>query len=304
MRKGRQDTELGIGNASDDLLIVSKTVFLELSLCNVGQLPADGQEVKTFAPGVTGALPQPKISSVGRRAVWGIKIARWYGWDAEKRRRSIVALPDEVGSMQHPAAGGTQRTAVQLRAAPSLKAWREGDEMALERLVPLVDAEMRRLARQYLRQERPGHILQTTALVNEAWVRLINWPDVSWQNRAHFIGLAARLMRRVLVDEARRRRAMSARAFLRKLAATMPICAAKSNRCLSRTMPPVASDRSRPAGVPIRAGGGMDGSCSTMRASTSFQSARAIQRPPGFCAAVFAIFENVRAVDEDVFYSD
>jgi RNA polymerase sigma-70 factor (ECF subfamily) len=88
-----------------------------------------------------------------------------------------------------------------------LKAWSEGDETALDRLVPLVDAEMRRLARQYLRQERPSHILQTTALVNEAWVRLINWPDVSWQNRAHFIGLAARLMRRVLVDEARRRRA-------------------------------------------------------------------------------------------------
>jgi RNA polymerase sigma factor (TIGR02999 family) len=88
-----------------------------------------------------------------------------------------------------------------------LKAWREGDETALERLVPLVDAEMRRLARQYLRQERPGHILQTTALVNEAWVRLINWPGVSWQNRAHFIGLAAHLMRRILVDEARRRRA-------------------------------------------------------------------------------------------------
>lgn len=88
-----------------------------------------------------------------------------------------------------------------------LKAWSEGDEMALERLVPLVDAEMRRLARHYLRQERPDHILQTTALVNEAWVRLINWPDVGWQNRAHFIGLAAQLMRRVLVDEARRRRA-------------------------------------------------------------------------------------------------
>jgi RNA polymerase sigma-70 factor (ECF subfamily) len=88
-----------------------------------------------------------------------------------------------------------------------LKAWSEGDETALERLVPLVDTEMRRLARHYLRQERAGHILQTTALVNEAWVRLINWQDASWQNRAHFIGLAAQLMRRVLVDEARRRQA-------------------------------------------------------------------------------------------------
>ena len=89
-----------------------------------------------------------------------------------------------------------------------LKTWSEGDETALERLVPLVDAELRRLARYYLRQERPDHILQTTALVNEAWVRLINWPDVSWQNRAHFIGMAAQLMRRVLVDEARRRQAL------------------------------------------------------------------------------------------------
>jgi RNA polymerase sigma factor (TIGR02999 family) len=88
-----------------------------------------------------------------------------------------------------------------------LKAWSEGDETALERLVPLVDAEMRRLAHHYMRQERAGHILQTTALVNEAWVRLINWQGVSWQNRAHFIGMAAQLMRRVLVDEARRRRA-------------------------------------------------------------------------------------------------
>src|SRR5262249_15136576 len=88
-----------------------------------------------------------------------------------------------------------------------LKAWSEGDETALERLVPLVDAELRRLAHHYLRQERPDHILQTTALVNEAWVRLINWPDVSWQNRAHFIGLAAQLMPRVLDADARRRQA-------------------------------------------------------------------------------------------------
>src|SRR5262245_13919425 len=85
-----------------------------------------------------------------------------------------------------------------------LKAWSEGDETALERLVPLVDAEMRRLARHYLRQERPDYILQTTALVNEAWAPLINWHDVSRQNRTHFISLAAQLMRRVLVEEARR----------------------------------------------------------------------------------------------------
>jgi ECF sigma factor len=76
-----------------------------------------------------------------------------------------------------------------------LKPWSEGDEMALERLVPLVDAEMRRLAHHYMRRERAGHILQTTAPIKEAWLKLINWQDVSWQNRAHFIAMAAQLMR-------------------------------------------------------------------------------------------------------------
>ena len=86
-----------------------------------------------------------------------------------------------------------------------LVAWREGSDDALERLVPLVDAELRRLARQYLRRERPGHVLQTTALVNEAFIRLINWKDVSWQNRGHFLAMAARLMRHILIDISRRR---------------------------------------------------------------------------------------------------
>ena len=86
-----------------------------------------------------------------------------------------------------------------------LVAWREGSDDALERLVPLLDAELRRLARQYLRRERPGHVLQTTALVNEAFIRLMNWKDVSWQNRAHFLAMAARLMRHILVDISRRR---------------------------------------------------------------------------------------------------
>jgi RNA polymerase sigma factor (TIGR02999 family) len=69
----------------------------------------------------------------------------------------------------------------------------------------LVEAELRRLARGYLRRERPGHVLQTTALVNEAFVRLVGWHDVNWQNRAHFLGMAAQLMRHILVDAARRR---------------------------------------------------------------------------------------------------
>ena len=86
-----------------------------------------------------------------------------------------------------------------------LDAWRAGDQSALDDLVPLVEAELRRLARGYLRRERPGHLLQTTALVNEAFVRLVGWQDVSWQNRAHFLAMAAQLMRHILVDIARRR---------------------------------------------------------------------------------------------------
>jgi RNA polymerase sigma-70 factor (ECF subfamily) len=91
------------------------------------------------------------------------------------------------------------------QATELLAAWRHGDQSALDQLVPLVEGELRRLARGYLRRERPGHVLQTTALVNEAFVRLLNWQDVNWQNRAHFVAMAARLMRNVLVDIARRR---------------------------------------------------------------------------------------------------
>jgi RNA polymerase sigma factor (TIGR02999 family) len=86
-----------------------------------------------------------------------------------------------------------------------LVAWRDGHNSALDQLVPLVDAELRQLARRYLQRERPGHVLQTTALVNEAFIRLINWRDVSWKNRAHFMAVAARLMRHILVDISRRR---------------------------------------------------------------------------------------------------
>ncbi|MBL8203276.1 MAG: sigma-70 family RNA polymerase sigma factor [Blastocatellia bacterium] len=86
-----------------------------------------------------------------------------------------------------------------------LRAWNEGDHVAFEQLVPLVQVELHRLAQNYIHHERPGHILQTTALVNEAWVRLIDWQSVSWQNRAHFYGAAASIMRRILVDEARHR---------------------------------------------------------------------------------------------------
>jgi len=88
-----------------------------------------------------------------------------------------------------------------------LLAWREGDPSALERLIPLVHAELRRLAHREMARERPGHTLQTTALVNEAYLRLIDVRQVHWQDRAHFFAMSARLMRRVLVDHARARKA-------------------------------------------------------------------------------------------------
>src|SRR5215831_710416 len=86
-----------------------------------------------------------------------------------------------------------------------LVAWNQGDAAALEQLTPLVHTELHRLAKRYMAGERRGHILQTTALVNEAFLRLIDWQNVEWQNRAHFFGLAAQIMRRILVDFARAR---------------------------------------------------------------------------------------------------
>jgi RNA polymerase sigma-70 factor (ECF subfamily) len=86
-----------------------------------------------------------------------------------------------------------------------LLAWASGDESALGQLVPLVHAELRRIARRQMRRERDGHTLQTTALVNEVYTRLVDLTRVRWQDRAHFFAMSSRLMRRVLVDHARSR---------------------------------------------------------------------------------------------------
>ena len=86
-----------------------------------------------------------------------------------------------------------------------LVAWGGGDESALDRLMPFVYDELRRLAHRYMSRERPGHTLQTTALVNEAYLRLVNWREARWQNRAHFFAVSAQMMRRILVDFARDR---------------------------------------------------------------------------------------------------
>ena len=86
-----------------------------------------------------------------------------------------------------------------------LVAWSRGDGRAFDQLLPIVNSELHRLARRYMHRERPGHTLQATALVNEAYLRLVDVRRVQWQNRAHFCAMAARMMRRILVDHARAR---------------------------------------------------------------------------------------------------
>jgi RNA polymerase sigma factor (TIGR02999 family) len=86
-----------------------------------------------------------------------------------------------------------------------LRKWSDGDADALEKLTPVIYAELYRIARRYMSRERDGHTLQTSALVNEAYIRLIDWKSARWENRAHFFGVSAQLMRRILVDFARKR---------------------------------------------------------------------------------------------------
>jgi RNA polymerase sigma factor (TIGR02999 family) len=85
-----------------------------------------------------------------------------------------------------------------------LRAWSDGDQSALEKLTPIVYDELHRVARRYMKGERPGHSLQTTALVNEAYTRLVDYKRMQWQDRAHFFAVSAQLMRRILVEHARR----------------------------------------------------------------------------------------------------
>ena len=100
--------------------------------------------------------------------------------------------------MTTPSASASQQEVTQL-----LVAWGNGSQEALEKLIPLVYEELRRLAHHYMRRERPGHTLQTTALVNEVYFRLVDQRHIHLQNRAHFLAISAQLMRRILVDHAR-----------------------------------------------------------------------------------------------------
>src|SRR5512134_3317990 len=82
--------------------------------------------------------------------------------------------------------------------------WNQGDRAALDRLIPLVEAELRRLARRFMRRERGDHTLQTSALINEAYVKLVDQQNVQWQDRAHFLAVSAQIMRHILIDHARK----------------------------------------------------------------------------------------------------
>ena len=114
----------------------------------------------------------------------------------------MVTLPTKrgrMGSMDEAASASTHEV------TRLLQAWGLGDDSALERLMPLVYNELHRLAHRYMAGEQPGQTLQTTALVHEVYLRLVGANDIDWQNRAHFFGLCARLMRRILIDFARSR---------------------------------------------------------------------------------------------------
>jgi RNA polymerase sigma-70 factor (ECF subfamily) len=101
--------------------------------------------------------------------------------------------------------GAVQPSSIVEDVSTLLRAWTEGDQKALEKLMPIVYDELRRLGRRYLRAERSGHSLQATALVNEAYTRLVDYKRMQWQDRAHFFAVSAQLMRRILVEHARRR---------------------------------------------------------------------------------------------------
>jgi RNA polymerase sigma factor (TIGR02999 family) len=123
---------------------------------------------------------------------------------------AVEAGPSHRRSVLYSGPHASGRPLLMTTASPEeitrlLVDWSHGDASALDRLVPLVYSELHRLAQRYMRGERPDHPLQTTALVNEAYLRLVGWKEVEWKNRAHFLAVAAQIMRRILVDFARSR---------------------------------------------------------------------------------------------------
>src|SRR5580658_1830514 len=113
----------------------------------------------------------------------------------------VLALADSVPQSGH----AMEPSAIQITQL--LQSWSQGDESSIERLMPLVYDELHRMARRYMSNEKPGHTLQATALVNEAYLRLVNASEANFQNRTHFFAVSAQVMRRILVDWARTRQA-------------------------------------------------------------------------------------------------
>ena len=134
------------------------------------------------------------LRGVGLALTWSLAPAGLSGERIHRRRRTIGAITDGLKKCMTE----TPQNVTQL-----LIGWSNGDKEALDKLLPLVYNELHRQAAAYLRRERVGHTLQTTALIHEAYVRLVDQKNVHWQNRAHFFGIAAQLMRRILVDHAR-----------------------------------------------------------------------------------------------------
>jgi RNA polymerase sigma factor (TIGR02999 family) len=123
-----------------------------------------------------------------------------------------------------------------VNATALLKAWGQGDEVALNELIPLVHEELRRLAHGHMAGERAGHLLQTTALVHEAYLRLVDCRQVRWQDRVHFLAVSAQLMRRILVDDARSRN------YQKRGAGRRPVSLEEEACCLEPDLDFVALD--------------------------------------------------------------
>ena len=138
------------------------------------------------------------MASVGLSTQIGAKAAAELSVEEKEKATYIIRR----GMMSR---GGNAGEPVPGDVSSLLRAWSDGDQRALAQLMPIVHVELHRLARHYMKRERAGHTLQTTALVNEAYLRLVDYKRMHWQNRAHFLAVSAQAMRRILVDHARRR---------------------------------------------------------------------------------------------------
>src|ERR1051325_8848033 len=152
-------------------------------------------------------------SDDAKRGWFTRSIAKMIGGGSRARERDVVDFSSLSGYALRNSRQDSQnlRAEIMRTASPHevtrlLQDWRNGDKAALEKLTPLVYDELRRLANHYLRGERKDHTLQGTALVHEAYMKMVGYDNLEWQSRAHFFGVAARIMRQILIDHARKHR--------------------------------------------------------------------------------------------------